>query len=525
MKKFAYIAIALVMGVFTSCTNKDEIEITKHQSLTVNINTQGIFDDFNITDAVRENFLRDESQCVGVLTLIYNSKGSLVTKGENYLKNFNTAVQVFDKLAEDDYTIVIIETLVNPDDNYQSEVWSFDDLDKLSTLKITQRKEEPDSNGYRWTKAAYACNAIGLYTGNISVKSSSTIEIRPKPIGSVIKFNSYNFENSIYETVGYTTQDILEYYSPDPSLNRENRYTKNLTASGKTNVRILIKADANPSQYWGTYILEPEMEWQPITQTLDQYNQGTVSPWDPLHVNLEDGKTYYIGFYYLWNEGDISYASYAFFEKESELLEWKLAKDDDVSRHDGGSLFTEPYTTWDVGTVSAVKTYMNGFYLHKDIEYNSNLGMYGMIYYDRTNNDVQYQYYFTSSTRGLTDAILYLKEDYFSIEDVLEEINKHRYTFKGNESGMYLFENTSLGTGVSVQSYYGSIIVDYYSLEAYSAPLIHQIPANIPSANGCETNGLPTEDIYVKMGCDLIPIESNTKMSHMKKIPVFEKRK
>ena len=59
MKKFAYIAIAFVLGVFTSCTDKDDVEIIKHHTLTYIINTQNMYDDLGITAEITSNYLNN----------------------------------------------------------------------------------------------------------------------------------------------------------------------------------------------------------------------------------------------------------------------------------------------------------------------------------------------------------------------------------------------------------------------------------------------------------------------------------
>lgn len=480
MKRIYFVAVALVASMLltTSCSNDDIVVETTNprHGLTLNINTQKMYDDFGNTTSIRETFLRDKVRCVGVKTYIYDSDGNLVANQESHLENFNVATQTFEKLVEGNYSIVIVETLLNPDVDYTSEVWSIEDIEKISTLKIKQKRSEPDENGHRWPIMAYEGNVVGVYSGNVSVGSNQVIEATPAAVGSVIKFNQYNFENSPFETAGYSTNDVLDYYSLDPSLDRGSKYKTDLTSSGYANVRDMNEADDDPTKYFGSYVLESGVDWYPVAQTQEGRNNGKVTTWGFMHNDLEDGKTYYLGFYYLWSKNNSAVASYGIFDTLEDLYKWKLDNDDSVERHKSGNLFAAPYTSWSVGTVSAVKAYMDGFYLHQDITFNSALQNYDMVYFDQANNNIQYHYFFTSSTRGLTDAIVYLEESDFSIEGVREEIIKQGYTYMGEVDSYFSYEKSSTKTGVSVQAYSGLIIVDYYSLEAYNAAPMREIP-------------------------------------------------
>lgn len=59
MKKILFALVALLTIFFSSCSN-DEIEIStvgKLQDLTINIPTQNVYDNFNISEDFKNNYL------------------------------------------------------------------------------------------------------------------------------------------------------------------------------------------------------------------------------------------------------------------------------------------------------------------------------------------------------------------------------------------------------------------------------------------------------------------------------------
>ena len=199
-----------------SCTN-DDITIDKvlpKHTITYNVSTQEMYDTFGQVNYIRENYLREDTLCIGVSTFVYDSNGNLVDTKTNTLKNFNATQQSFENLVEGKYTLVTVETLLNPINSNKSSCWSIDDTDKLSTLKITQ------------TSRPSRANIIGVCTESVSVSGDVTLNVTPKAIGSLINFYCYNFENSNFVRLGFGTQDILKYYSLDPQIQGKNKYNK-----------------------------------------------------------------------------------------------------------------------------------------------------------------------------------------------------------------------------------------------------------------------------------------------------------
>ena len=59
MKKILFALVALLTIFFSSCSN-DEIQISttlRDYKLTYNISTQGVYDEFGITNSLKEKFI------------------------------------------------------------------------------------------------------------------------------------------------------------------------------------------------------------------------------------------------------------------------------------------------------------------------------------------------------------------------------------------------------------------------------------------------------------------------------------
>ena len=136
MKKYLFGIAALICGVFSSCTDSEEIEIVKSREVVFEINTQSIYDEFGFTSSIK-NLLRDETYAVAVKSLIYNEAGVLVDSMTTYAYTTNSMQQIYNQLQYGQYTGIFIETLVYSENklpwNYRIEGAS-----NLSTLEIKQ---------------------------------------------------------------------------------------------------------------------------------------------------------------------------------------------------------------------------------------------------------------------------------------------------------------------------------------------------------------------------------------------------
>ena len=211
MKKIFFAAIPILAAVLltTSCKNDDIVitQVGSKHDVILNISTKNMYDEFNIANRIRDNYLRDGNNVIGVITYVYDSEGNLVKSQMDYQNNFNNVTQTFINLVEGEYTFITIETLSNSDIDYQAENWSFDDIEKLSTLKITQKYS-----------IVYLGAVLGVVTTNVSLTGNQSVNIIPKAIGSLVNFHPFKFENSEFVKVGFCTTDVVEFYSLNPQL-------------------------------------------------------------------------------------------------------------------------------------------------------------------------------------------------------------------------------------------------------------------------------------------------------------------
>ena len=102
MKKILYSLIAVLAMVMSSCSN-DDIEIIKTGGVTFNVSTQGVYDDFEVSDDFKNRFLSG-SYNVGVYTFIYDETGNLAASDSVYTQTFGNIPQTFTSLKTGNYT-------------------------------------------------------------------------------------------------------------------------------------------------------------------------------------------------------------------------------------------------------------------------------------------------------------------------------------------------------------------------------------------------------------------------------------
>lgn len=135
MKKIIYCLAALVAVVLASCSN-DDIEVAQTGGLTLTVNTQAAYDQFNTTDDVR-NMLRTNTNTLHVMTFVYDTKGNLVTSKEQDQNTFNTVQFDLGSVPNGEYTVLTIETVMvqnKTTKKQESPAWDFEGTDKLSTV-------------------------------------------------------------------------------------------------------------------------------------------------------------------------------------------------------------------------------------------------------------------------------------------------------------------------------------------------------------------------------------------------------
>lgn len=471
MKKILYIMLALVALLTTSCSNDDIIIETEgaHQKLTYSISTQNMYNEFSIYNDITK-ILRDGSYCVGVSTYVYNSQGNLVTTRYTGQYNLNNIQENFTELPEGKYTFVTIETLSNTQDKFDIEIWGIENTEKLSTLKITQK----------YDKIAFPY-AIGVATNTVTIKSgNNTVNAIPTAIGSIVTLTFLNFDESPYEYVGLETEDMLNHYLIDPTIERSEKFKEDLTKSGYTNLRIACLISGSSSITESIYILECR-----ANECFAVRPAGITSwsnwPSNETNVTLEDGASYYAGAYYKGEHTPFD----VYFGDQSGYNAWYKKVTEDTSNDNNNTddyTFSVPdvYKTWGA-SVNSVQSFMNGYTMsvgtsgHAILQEN---GLYA-ISYNGKGTEENINYFFEKETSGLIETvILYNQSD---VEySTLKELLTAKYKLVEEEDDEFIYISSDESTYILLlkdsESYYLSYVDANYLTSSSASKRIKLAP-------------------------------------------------
>lgn len=430
MKKIIYLLIAFVAVQFTSCSNEEiEIETTgKVFDLEYNVNVQSLYDEFEITDIIRE-ILREQSLALGLTSLIYDADGNLADKKFSYEYNFNLINETFEGLTEGKYTIISIETLVDPDYSFETPCWTLKGEDKLTTLEICQEVLE-----------VYSPYVLGICTNTININSNQTINAIPTAIGSLLELYWLSFDRSSHVGVGFATNDIIESYKLNPALDRHDRFITDETSVGYINIRAEKKIEGAELVSATRYVLEKSIDWQFCFQKKENEGTGT---WTHFTANegrasLEDGKTYYGGMYFV----EENKAGKTFFGDEEGFRSWYKSLKEETS----STLVPNVYLSWGA-TVNDVQSAMNGYTMTLGSNGKAILmddGSYE-IDYSGKGKETRISYLFTSATTGLFEADIRYSKTKVSFSELQDYLND-TYVFIIEQGGSYLYCTTDYGT-------------------------------------------------------------------------------
>lgn len=434
MKKIIYAFAVILLAITAACTN-DPIEINtvgKLHGLTVNVNTQSMYDEFEITSAIRD-VMRDQDYAIGIYSFLYDSNGNLVGETSSHQFTYNNTATNFDGLLDGSYTLITVETMVDPDNNNESPCWSFKDVEKLSTIQISQDEYE-----------IYYPFVVGVSTQKFVVNDNDiSLAVTPKAIGSLVQFYFLNFDKSTHKQVGFATNDVIASYRLDPSLGRNDRYSSDLTDSD----HIILRCEKNidGDNIGGSrYILETSIQYQYCFVKAENEGNGTWTHYlsNEGTTSLEDGKVYYGGFYYV--DGNTVPKSY--FGDNSGFRDWYTQAS--TSNKDNSLIPQALSMNWG-SSVTNVQAAMNGYTMTTGTSGRAvaqSDGSY-MIDYSGKGKESRILYFFTSATTGLFEADVQFSKTSVSSSEILTYLNAN-YTYLAEESGTYMYYTSDYKTYV-----------------------------------------------------------------------------
>lgn len=434
MKKYIYFVIALVIGVFTSCTDKDDIDIILHHDVQLNINVTNMYEVWGISDY--QNFLGgNPSLKIGVTSFVYNAEGKLCNEITTTSKTFQDVNQELNGLEDGEYTILTFETFVNSDDDNQSDKWIIENKENYEDVMVTF-KPNAGTVTYWYQIFGTACNKI-------TVGKDHIINITPKSKGCMIGLGYENFDKSKFNYFDLAVKNKAHGMYLNPNKSQPYYYDEYLDKNTYGTMAYFWSTDVLPSSdSYYYYSFE--------TGNLSFMFGGSKSMWinDNLSYdaytndftwNLEDGKTY-MG--YCYYNGQPTWFEH-YFGLQKDFSSWYKNLDKSMN-----PLFAEPCVSWGA-TVSYVKSFMNGYYLYQDITTNEEDGLTWMGYSGKY-SEIDIQYYFEDKKSGLYGVQLYFLEDNATLDDIMEHMENSSYEFIGynEEENEYRYGDQSTYVGI-----------------------------------------------------------------------------
>lgn len=160
MKKYILLVVSAVALAFTSCSDKEEIEINYQTNFIVsakNVIKPFIEEkegDFSISDN------EDVELKLRITSLIYKEDGTIHSKNEGFVNDYDESFKYSQILPNGNYKIITFSSVVTKDGSVST--WNYYNEEQLSTLNLTQ-------NGF------YTESILGLHEGSVKIDGSSTV--------------------------------------------------------------------------------------------------------------------------------------------------------------------------------------------------------------------------------------------------------------------------------------------------------------------------------------------------------------
>lgn len=278
-KNILLIAISLI-GVFTSCSSDEEIEISKTVNFTVNPATvASAFSAAEVNAGDMESFHKD---CrLKVELFIYGSEGTLVKKFSQSFSNYAVQMKESSFIPQGEYTAVAITHIDDVVDNIQ--YWIITGEDKLEGLRVKD-------GGY----IGGANKVLGISKQKFIVnENTEDIYINVQPAGSVMLVFYRNIH--VLESLGISNYSLLVNKTMD-YLEFDRTGTTNVVADNHNgSYDWIFDQLSSTTNYSSTNIYSYEFSL-PMTNVGFQfraYDDNYYYVLGKTTFNTEAGKSYY----------------------------------------------------------------------------------------------------------------------------------------------------------------------------------------------------------------------------------------
>lgn len=290
MKKYIAVLIGL-MAYFTSCTDKDDVDIKYQVDFTVSPEkVMSGFEEYKEGD-----FALDTDSKVRIRALIYDMSGNLVSKTEELVNSYTTNLTFSTVLPIGEYNVITSTDVVEGSSvsNLSSAYWTFSSEDNLSKLTIN-RENLMDYMG---------TGTLGLSQTKVAVNEPTSVAIQVKPITAMIYCLFMNFNDFKGSDFNLTYLEIDYKYRMDKIINTGDAWAFNSTSATTDKYRIASLDLTNPDyeQSKGIYnfhafLPEADKEFEGYVEYIYKDGKKYGETTDPNAISIESGKQYTLNF-------------------------------------------------------------------------------------------------------------------------------------------------------------------------------------------------------------------------------------
>lgn len=135
MKKYLLLIVAFIAFACTSCTNKEDIDISYKTQVTVSV--KDIMDPF--TEWFSGDFDINDGWSIRIQSFIYNEDGDKVESYISSVKDYDDVIKYSVDLLAGNYRIVsIADFIVGRHDDIEMEYWLVTDSENINTLTVNR---------------------------------------------------------------------------------------------------------------------------------------------------------------------------------------------------------------------------------------------------------------------------------------------------------------------------------------------------------------------------------------------------
>lgn len=290
MKKYIVVLLGL-MTYFTSCTDKDDVDIKYQVDFTVSPEkVMSGFEEYKEGD-----FTLDTDNKVRIRALVYDMSGNLMSKTEELVDDYAKNLTFSTVLPIGEYNVITSTDVVEGSSasNISSAFWSFSAEENLSKLTIS-RENLMDYMGN---------GTLGLSQTKITVNEPTSVAISVKPITAMIYCLFKNFNDFKGTDFNLTYLEIDYKYRIDKISNAGDTWLFNSTSATTDKYRIASLDLTIPDYEQSTgiynfhaFLPETDKEFEGYVEYIYKDGKKHGETTEASAISIESGKQYTLYF-------------------------------------------------------------------------------------------------------------------------------------------------------------------------------------------------------------------------------------